>query len=188
MNYQIEVVQNSGVVQKKNKRGGITPTVEIVYKKDGKVEARPFPDFANKAIWEQLLNLKAGDVTTVTAEKNDGGYWQWTTIGGASEVESGTAQTATQTASDGSPVPPRSQATTGKVLGSNYETPVERALRQRLIVAQSCLAQAVEYSKAINPKGVPADFDFEGTAERFYQWVFKTAASDFSDMKDDLPE
>ncbi len=75
---------------------------------------------------------------------------------------------------------------------STYETPEERAARQRLIVRQSCLSNAVETLK-VDKKGVDPTEALK-LAERYVGWVFGEEASvssispDFSDMDDDIPE
>ena len=66
-----------------------------------------------------------------------------------------------------------------------------RAARQRLIVRQSCLSNAVETLK-VDKKGVDPTEALK-LAERYVGWVFGEEASvssiapDFSDMDDDIP-
>ncbi len=56
----------------------------------------------------------------------------------------------------------------GKVVGNTYETPEERKLKQRLIVRQAAINQALEYSQddvSIN--------DILARAEHFENWVYR---------------
>ena len=74
---------------------------------------------------------------------------------------------------------------------STYETPEERAARQRLIVRQSCLSNAVETLK-VDKKGVDPTEALK-LAERYVGWVFGEEAKvdvpdvGFDYMEDDVP-
>lgn len=171
MQIQIEVVQADEVKGKKNSRGGVYSAVELVYKKDGKVEAKPFPDWANAEIYQTLVSLKKGDVRTVTMEKDTNGYWKWLAL-----TEGDSAAVATE-ASSGSEQPPRAangggvRPSTGKVIGSNYETSEERARRQVMIVRQSSISSAIAMLTARN---LPAEVDANNVidvAKRFEHFV-----------------
>ena len=124
-----------------------------------------------------------GQVFEVTTVK-EGEYWQWSNVqevakGGNMEPQTSAASSGY--ASKGTPSPK-----------STYETPEERAARQRLIVRQSCLSNAVETLK-VDKKGVDPTEALK-LAERYVGWVFGEEASvssiapDFSDMDDDIPE
>ena len=75
---------------------------------------------------------------------------------------------------------------------STYETPEERAARQRLIVRQSCLSNAVETLK-VDKKGVDPTEALK-LAERYVGWVFGEEAKvdvpdvGFDYMEDNIPE
>ena len=102
-----------------------------------------------------LDNLVAGDDVTITFEKK----------GEFNEVVSivkGLADTSV--ASSGT--------TITKVVGSNYETKEERATKQRLIVRQSCLAQAVAYYNGYEPPHADASEVLE-IANTFCNWVLE---------------
>ena len=113
---------------------------EAVYKKDDKVEGKKFLSFKYPDVYKALLASKEGDVFEVTTAKENG-YWQWTALQGAGQVA--TEKTEEKTVNK----------PTGRVTGSNYETPEERAARQRFIVRQSSLTTALDYLKHNNPKG-----------------------------------
>lgn len=110
------------------------------------------PSFSTNA--NIIKSLNKGDEFTVEMEKNDAGFWNWLTItkGGASVPSSSGTSSNTSNAKTGSSY-------------ASYEERQERfALdkakfqfeqdKQGLIIKQSCLAQAVAYSK-----GSDADTD-----------------------------
>lgn len=140
MQFNIEVVERSDPKEAKNNRGGVYNKIDVIYKKDGKVEAKSLADFANKEIWDDLLALQKGDVKTVTVEKNANGYWEWKSVGEASAEEQKPTQAASNTDA-------AAKKGTGKVLGSNYETPDERAKRQVMIVRQSSISNAIAFAE-----------------------------------------
>jgi len=48
MQFNLTLIQASEVLGKKNNKGGTYDQMELVFKRDGKVEAKAFPEFANK--------------------------------------------------------------------------------------------------------------------------------------------
>ena len=101
------------------------------------------PSFSTNA--NVIKSLAKGDDFTVDMEKNDAGFWNWNTITKGSSVPSSTTTTTTATAKTGSSY-------------ASYEERQERfALdktkfqfeqdKQGLIIKQSCLAQAVAFTK-----------------------------------------
>ena len=187
MQFTIEVIDVTEEKGKRNARGGVFNALNVAYRKDGKVEAKSFPDWANKDIYPVLQALNKGDVRVVTTEKVNG-FWQWLAVGDGNEVVANPAGSAPAASSSSGEAAGR--ASIGRVTGSNYETKDERALRQRLIVAQSCLAQAVTFVAAQNPKGgdgIVADAVLE-RANQFYDWAWATANTNFSDLQDDIPQ
>ena len=118
------------------------------------------------------------DVTSVKNEKT--GFWDWTAIG------TGDSGNASQTNSGGQAV---SQTTT-RVTGSNYETKEERAVKQRYIVRQSSVANAIS-ALAINAKSTPKSGEIVELAKVFEEYVFSTpSALDLlvNEMDSDIPE
>jgi len=183
MQFQLTVIQVSETKDKKNNKGGTFNACDVVYKRDGKVEAKSFPDWANKELYPTLLALEKDATYTVTTEKV-GDFWKWLSITPASGEDTpkdAVAQPAAASGVSGS----RPQGTAGKVLGSNYETREERQQRQKLIVAQSSLSSAIELFKAQFPKGVPNEMSVIAKAEQIYNWVFAIATKDISDIESD---
>jgi hypothetical protein len=176
MQFNIEVVEVTEEKNKKNSKGGVFNAANVVYRKDGKVEAKSFPDWANKNIYPSLLGLEKGKSYTVTTEKVNG-FWQWLAVGDGSE-----APPAPSTSSESSYRAP-APAATGKVLGSNYETPAERALKQKYIIAQSSISAAI----SCFPAGEASPEAVLVVADKFYAYVFNKA-QDVSDIQSDLPE
>lgn len=192
MQFVIEVVQRGEPVAAKNNRGGQYQKLDLVYKKDGKVEAKALADFANKDIWNDLLALKQGDIRSITTEKNESGFWQWLSITEAGSVVQEPSEKTGGTASRSPQVAPSGTGTTtktGKVLGSNYETKEERARRQVLIVRQSCLSTAVGFAQARQPKGITSEADdILVIARKFEEFVFAPPKDGgVSTMDDDIP-
>lgn len=120
----------------------------------------------NPSVDTALDEIKAGDDITVSMAKNDKGFWDVKAIQKGEFSE----QLATPPQA---PVASGRQSNTGYAApartGNTYETPEERKLKQRLIVRQAALNQALEYMK-----------DSEGdltqvreTAEVFEEWVYR---------------
>jgi hypothetical protein len=153
------VISVSLSTQVKKQAGGTYEAWELVYKNsDGQIESvqKPVQGFKfNPALKDSLGNLQPGDEVTISLEKNAGGFWEVKT------VSKGIVEMANE---------PRSTAAApaGKVVGSNYETPVERAYRQVLIVRQSCLAQAVATLSGAKPAKVE---DVLAIANQYVAWV-----------------
>ncbi len=187
MQFQLTLIQASEVLGKKNNKGGTYDQMELVFKRDGKVEAKAFPEFANKDIYPVLKGLEKDATYTVTTEKV-GDFWKWLSIvpgNDSGAANSDNQSTAPQTAASNA-ASSRPQAAAGKVLGSNYETRDERQLRQKLIVAQSSMSSAIELFKAQFPKGVPNEMAVTAKAEQIYNWVFTIATKDISDIESDV--
>ena len=98
--------------------------------------------FSNPEVFKTAQTWEKGDTVNIAMEKDDAGYWNWTKVLADGEVapaptnaSAGGASTSAPRASTAKP--------TNRVTGSNYETKEERALRQRMIVRQSSLSNAV---------------------------------------------
>jgi hypothetical protein len=117
---------------------------------------------------ELFLGLKVGDKFFIDMEKK-GEYWELTDAGtGDSELATNPVAAA---------VTPTGYKPAGKVVGSNYETPQERADRQRLIVRQSCLSNAISGLTLTNKKDVSFE-DVIKLATKFEDWVFRKDVDD----------
>lgn len=175
MQFQIEVIESNEVKNKKNARGGQFNAAEIAYKKDGKVEAKSFPDWANKEVYPSLLALKKGDIRVVTTEKVNG-YWQWLSLGdpGTDGVSTQTGETSNTTSQEhgGNTQAAQSSARpVGRVIGNTYETPEEREIKQRAIIAQTSITSAISLFKQ-GAADVPSVLE---AADNFYNWALDKA-------------
>lgn len=130
----------SGVKQEVAPKG--YKIAHVTFLRDGKEETRKIMSFASKEVFAKLVELKEFPVeVNVVLNKNEKtGYWDWVDM----------EKQATGAKNDGAG---RSQQG-GRVLGSNYETPEERAKRQVYIIRQSSIASAIEMAKAVEPKGI----------------------------------
>ena len=123
------------------------------YSQDGKPsKPKKIMSFA-EAAYKALKDANEGDNFDVSLKKDDNGYWQWETV--------------TQTTA-GAPTPVGN--TTGRA--GDWETAAERALKQKLIVRQSCLAQAVAFVGRDGMTVEDANIDLLMTiAGDFEKWV-----------------
>ena len=133
---------------KEDKCGTPTRTLAVNYISEGVTRTQNIVPFANPKVFAVLDDASVGDKFDVTITKN-GKYDNWSAIG---------------------PVGSFKQATpTTKVIGSNYETAEERAIKQRYIVRQSSIANAV----ALSPKATVGDII--AIAKQFEEYVFEPA-------------
>jgi hypothetical protein len=121
--------------------GGTYDAWELVYRtteNEVKTVTKPATGLRfNKALANGLADLKPGEDFTLTMEKK-GQFWEAQAVGkGHNETTSEVPQAAAKT--DGN----RSEVRGGKVTGSNYETPEERAKKQVLIIRQSSIRDAI---------------------------------------------
>lgn len=113
----------------------------------------------NPALRQTLETLATGDEVTVVQEKV-GQFWE------IKAIEKG-LNTAVMSDT------PKPAYSGGKVTGSNYETPQERAARQRLIVRQSSLTAALGYFELTKAK--PTVEEVTNLAEELCDFVFEKA-------------
>lgn len=152
------------------KNGRSYQSIEVTYKNDqGQVANKKLMSFSNPTVFNHIKGLGKGDQINVQTTKDANGYWQWTGIGGDSEV----AETKPATPSPG-----------GRVTGSNYETKEERAARQVYIIRQSSLSTAVD----LLGTGAKVS-DVIATAKEFEAYVFskETGVEAIISMEDDIP-
>ena len=138
---------------------------EIAYKTDdGKTKGMKVLDFVQKDIFATLKDVKAGDVLNADFEKNAKGFWQFAQV-----VKTGETADMKPASSNDKPVAAAPKST------GNWETSAERQARQVMIVRQSSLAQAVNYSELI--KNTKADLeDIVAIAKVFEAYVLGTVA------------
>jgi len=141
---QIKII--SVEVEKINKGKTGYSQAEVLYENEkGEKKSWKVVSFTNPAVFATISNAQSGDVYNIVTGKNDRDYTVWTA-----------AEKADGTSSKGS----------AKSSGTYEE---KDAARQRLIVRQSCLAQAVAARKADD-----TEEEVLGRAERFVDWVFET--------------
>ena len=150
--------------------GGTYKGAEIVFKDaNGKVQTKNIHENGLKyapAVNNGLESLEPGDNFTVEMEKKDD-FWTWISIKKGIEQEE-KQKTTTQ------------QSTTTK--STSWETAEERAARQKLIVRQSSLTNAVAFL-AIQPGSMPiTEVDVIETATTFYNWVFEREVDENADV------
>lgn len=170
---QINIV-NVTESTKTSKSGTPYQALEVIYKDDtGKAQTKNLMSFTNPVVFNTLKSTKAGDIVQVISEKI-GDYWQWTGMGTDSPKLVGVVATT---------------GTTTKVMGSNYETAEERAVKQRYIVRQSSLSTAVA-ALSVGSKSSHSSKEIIDLAKEFEEYVFskeQVNLHDLSDIVDDIP-
>ncbi len=132
--------------------------------------------FVNPSVFAVVNKAQKGDTFEVDVSKNQQGYNQWNSITPADSAGSGNDSVASSSA------PTRSASTTNVPVNRSFETAEERADRQRLIVRQSSLSNALDYYKL--QKETPNHLDVLSLAEEFTNWVFEKV--DLFDQPNDL--
>ena len=174
---QITVI-NATVGQATAKSGKPYNFVELAYKgADGAVKGKKIMPFGEgKPVYDALAKAQNGEVYEIQAVKNESsGYWDWVGAtkgaGTTSNVEGGNV---TKPA--------------GKVLGSTYETPEERAKKQVYIVRQSSITAALGF---LGGKSKSVD-EVVQIARQFEQYVFglgdvqEEKVSEINELEDDV--
>ena len=112
----------------------------VSFTRDGTPETRKLMGFAKETAvaFKKLTEADKFpfDANILMVKNEKTGYWDWTDIEVIMETK------------------PTSGTKPGKVIGSNYETPTERARRQVYIIRQSSISSAIEMAKAMEPKGI----------------------------------
>ena len=172
---KIEII-NVQASTKPTKNGGTYTQLDVAYKNltfNGKVEGRKIMSFTNKDVFAVLERATTGQVFEVTVTK-EGQYNQWTAIAsGDASASSGSTSMHGLPKANNSPK-------------STYETPEERATRQRMIVRQSSLSNAIDTLKT--EKNTPTSEDVIGLATIYYDWVMSNATTNTPSILDALPE
>jgi hypothetical protein len=151
----------------KTAKGGYS-TMTITYVDErGANKSWKIRSFANPKVFDTLKNAANGDVFEIETTKNKDDFTEWAS---ATKVDGGSKVAAAGTTATKTPVV------------SQYETRDERNLRQRLIVRQSCLAQAIAFSKDGGDATI-SEQDLLEQADRFVAWVFEAPA-----LFEDVPQ
>ena len=121
----------------------------VTYNADGVTDTQKVISFQNPQVFKELEGLQKGEERDVKVEKV-GAYTQWTSAGPVGTI----AKEAT------------------KVIGSNYENAEERAVKQRYIVRQSSIANAINVL-SIGSKAPPSIDALLDVARQFEAYVFE---------------
>jgi hypothetical protein len=151
---------------------------EVLYDYNGQKRTQKILSFANPAIFKTAKDAQKGEQYEVEIGKNSAGYNQFNSM----VLSDGTPSPKPITSSSSSPA---SGGNTGFTANRSFETAEERAVRQRLIVRQSSLTNAIE---TLSP-GAKAALDPAAVikqAQDYYDWVF--AKPDLFDQPDDLED
>jgi len=178
---QIEVINVSEPKVTKTTRGQYS-SIEVAYKKDGKVEGKKLMSFASAEVYEAARTWESGQVVNIEIGKDDKGYWQWQKVLGEANHSVVAGNEATPVKSGGKTV-------------SNYETREERQQRQQFIIRQSSLERAVEYFTLTGHKKATPE-DIKSLAEVFVDYVNGTDSATpvaarigaFDNFEDDIPQ
>ena len=159
----------------------------VTYRNDGKIQEKQLFSFGDqKDAYLALTSLKDKELS-VTAEKNDKGYWDWIKVVPASEATSQATNTGGSSGTNANPTP-----------RSNYETPEERAKRQEYIIRQSSLERALELltlqgakkSSVAEVCSLAAEFEgfvFNGIRSIAAPAAGKTVVETLPDLESDIP-
>ena len=147
---------------------------EIIYSDErGGPKTFKLASFANPQVFNNIKAAKPGDVFDVTVVKGDDGFNKWTSA------------TATGAASSSAAVPRPTSSPQGQSFGRDFESKEERTVKQRLIVRQSSLAQAVAVL-TVGAKAPPKFDEVAALANEFVAYVYE--APDLFDQPNDNPE
>lgn len=150
---EIEIV-DIAKTDKEDKFGKPTRTLAVTFTSEGVTRTQNIVPFSNPKVWRVLDDANIGDKFEVAITKN-GKYDNWSAIGPVGSF--------------------KQAAPTTKVIGSNYETAEERAIKQRYIVRQSSLANAIAYYNASLDKPTLHVEDIITIAKQFEEYVFEPA-------------
>lgn len=167
------VEQNSEII-----RTGKTPytKMKIIYESEaGQKKTYQLVSFANPAIFAAMQKANLGDKFDVTVGTNDKGYDTWTAISAVSAAAAAPKQGVPGTSS--------ASSTVGRT--STYETPEERALKQRLIVRQSSLGYAIQSLTPGSKASLKTEEVF-AVAEEYASFVYQEPLLDLTGTPNDL--
>jgi len=153
----------------KSGKGDDLEFLAVTYKstgRDGRVSTGSkslYKVYANPDVYAAIAAAKKGDDIGLRMEKNDRGYWDVVALAADAVVPTANTDGAARTSSPAT-------ATGRGTVSNNYPTAEERAKTQNNIVRQSCLAQAVAYTKG---NDVTID-DVLEVAEQFVAFINKS--------------
>ena len=148
------VVENGGAGKNKWQKATVT------YTYNGQNRKQNVMSFTNPAVFAFVSKIQHPTPVTVTITKNAKGYDEWAAVEPATEGST-------------SPVKAAGAPSGGKVVGSNWETPEERAKRQLMIVRQSSISNALEFFKNQGTQEFQV-VEVLGIAQQFVDFVYGT--------------
>lgn len=170
---QIEIVNVSAPTQEAGARGVPYYKMAVSYKdQQGRMQSKNLVSYVFPEVFNFFKSKTRGDLVDVTVTKNAKGYLDWTA------VADGEAGATTVNNPVSRPVATRS---------ANFESKEERDNKQRWIIRQSSLAQAVASLKVdkapVNPEQVLE------LAARYEAWVTRVEPNQpVLDMENDIPQ
>jgi len=184
MEIQGTVISYSAATKITKQGGGTYDAWELVYRtpeNEVKQLAKPIQGLKfNTELRNGLASLAPNDEFTVVLEKSDKGFWEVLGVSKGGSDAQPVASPVVASSSDGkASATPRA---VNRVTGSTYETPEERAKKQVIIVAQSCLAQAVSYAKDRPDATLDNILDVAEEFEKFVNRALKAKAKKYLDI------
>ncbi len=170
----IITIVNVDVATAAGKNGKNYETAEVVYKKDGQTQTKKLVSFNNPAVFAGVKAAKKGETYSITQEKDKNDYWQWTSFKPASNDEA-----PAQAAQSSSPRPAQTNT-----FQRDFESKDERETKQRYIIRQSSLSNAVSILTT-GAKAPPNINDVKKLADELVAYVYE--APSLFEMKNDLP-
>ena len=159
------VITRVDISDKPSKTGGYK-LAEVSYTTNGRPQTFKVLSFSSPAVFAVISKASPGDVFDVEVGKNAQGYNSWDSI------VPGTKSSA-------------APATASPAGRSSFETPEERQERQRLIVRQSSLAQAIA-TLTVGSKTQLEPETVMTLADAYTSWVFEKPG--LFDEKNEFPE
>lgn len=154
-------------------KGNPYEMAEIIFTDDRSPQVKTFKlvSFTNPQAFALIKAASPGDKFDVTVVKGDDGYNKWTSVSAAGAASQSAAATSQRSA-------PQAQAYPSR----DFESKEERTVKQRLIVRQSSLAQAVSVL-TVGAKAPPTKEAIYELANDFTAFVYE--APDLLDQPND---
>ena len=185
---QIQVLSTS-VVTLMSKANKPYQQLEVAFKNltFGKIESKKLMPFgAQEGAFKALSGAKQGDVFEVTVVKNAAGFNDWTSC---VQAAPGTTPDVTAQSNTAGAIMGAGSINKSVQVKSTYETPEERAIKQRYIIKQSSLSGAINLL-TVGAKSPPTVEAILALADTLVAYVMETPEAvvkkDLFDMPDDV--
>ena len=174
---QIQVISCSKPEWKEKPPKSKWQEVNLTFAAAGKTQVKKFLSF--NPIFNKIKDMAEGEQYEVAMQKNDAGYWDWTSVEKVF-VEEGAMSRMT-----GAPGDDRAKQ---MARPSTYETAEERAKKQVYIIRQSSISSAISLLAANGGKKNTVE-EVIATAQQLADFVFgiEVESKSVFDMEDDLP-